>query len=241
MLDSHAHPSSAARAARADRHCLIASDDPETIAEVGYHVARLGLTVSTTEPGADLLTAVSQRVPQLLVASMALLAGYGPTFRRDVREATGRWGLALVVVARGESTGAGDDHADADAVIQLPRASSAIGATLRRAVERADAREAALGRAGGAPPLLVRREAREVRVNGRWVRLSETELRIVEALLRSPGGLSDVGLEDRVWGAPQRRGFRGLITVVARLRRKLTPHGVGVERAPELTGYRLRW
>jgi DNA-binding response OmpR family regulator len=221
---------------RFDWHCLVASDDAETIAEVSYHVLRLGLTVSTTGAGSDLYAAIQRRVPQLVVVSDALLAVHGHALRRDVREATGRWGLALIVVVHADVPA----DLDADAVIRLPQPGGAIRAVVRRVVERV-ATHVAAADAEPSPPVVVRREARELRVRGRWVRLSEMEFRLVEALLRTPRGLADGTLERHVWGAPQRRGFRGLITVTARLRKKLAPYGVAVDRAPELPGYRLRW
>ena len=220
-----------------DRHCLIACDDVHVIAEISYHVLRLGFTVHTTAPDGELVAAVLQRVPALLVVSCAVLAAHGPTLRRDVREATGQWTLAVVVVRVVRHHEPGPADAEVDAVIHGIRPSHVVAATLRRVAERLAAHDAL----DVAPPIAVRREAREVRVRDRWLRLSDIEFRLLEALLRSPAGLSDAGLEDRVWGARQREGFRGLITVVARLRKKLSPHGVGVDRAHEVAGYRLRW
>jgi len=220
---------------RFDWHCIIASDDAETIAEVSYHVLRLGLTVSTTSASGDLYAAIQRRVPRLVVVSDTLLGVHGSALRRDVREATGRWDIALIVVVH-RDVPAG---VDADAMIRLPQSSGAIGAVVRRVVERA-ARSAAAADAPS-PPFAVRREARELRVRDQWVRLSEIEFRLVEALMRTPRGLPDATLERDVWGDPQRRGFRALITVTARLRKKLAPYGVAIDRAPELTGYRLRW
>lgn len=222
-----------------DRHCLIASDDVDAIAEVSYHVLRFGLTVRTTSPDAELIPAALVHVPSMVIVSRAVAEAYGEGLRRDVREATGRWALALVVLDDASHITDVPEFApaDVDAVIRTLRPSSAVATTLRRVIDRVAAHETL----ADAPPIAVRREAREVRVHDRWLRLSDIEFRLLEALLRSPAGLSDVGLEHRVWGAPQRRGFRGLITVVARLRKKLSPYGVGVVRAQEVAGYRLRW
>jgi DNA-binding response OmpR family regulator len=227
---------------RANWHCLVAADEADVAAEFSYHVLRLGFSVSTIASDADVVARVVERVPQLVVASAAVVVACG-LVRRELREATGNWGLGLVVVrSMREPVPNVVDRVDTDAIVRFPAPARETMAALRRAIERmTQLARRTDGHDAASPPFAVRREAHEVRVHDRWVSLSAIEFHIVEALLRSPGGLSAPTLEHHVWGGEQRPGFRGLITVMARLRKKLAPYGAGIERVPELLGYRLRW
>ena len=78
-----------------------------------------------------------------------------------------------------------------------------------------------------------------VRVAGVPVHLTNRERAILRALAAHPDGIGDAELQTAVWGAPRPPGFRGLIAELSRLRLKLAPHAVTIERASRR--YVLRW
>jgi two-component system KDP operon response regulator KdpE len=222
---------------------LIADDDPQIVRALTLTLGAVGYDVATASDGAEALRAVVDEHPDVVMVDlgMPLVDGLG------VIEGLRGWSNVPVLVVSGRA-GAADKvealDAGADDYITKPFAMDELLARLRALTRRtapvADDPSVAFG------DIRIDFVAKSVvRVPDHVVRLTPTEWRILEILVRNPGRL--VTREDiltRIWGPTHANDGGYLRLYVSQLRKKLeavparprhieTVPGMGYRFAPE--------
>lgn len=129
-----------------------------------------------------------------------------------------------------------DDHLDE------PCDLDELGARVRALLRRCGPRQRALQVAGPGPELVIDPAAREVRLGGRQVHLTGTELRLLEALVGNPGVLlSHEELLVRVWGDAYGEEVQYVRVFVGQLRRKLGDDADAPHLVQTVPGVGYRW
>jgi two-component system KDP operon response regulator KdpE len=199
---------------------LIADDDPQIVRALTLTLGAVGYDVATASDGAEALRAVVDEHPDVVMVDlgMPLVDGLG------VIEGLRGWSNVPVLVVSGRA-GAADKvealDAGADDYITKPFAMDELLARLRALTRRtapvADDPSVAFG------DIRIDFVAKSVvRVPDQVVRLTPTEWRILEILVRNPGRL--VTREDiltRIWGPTHANDGGYLRLYVSQLRKKL--------------------
>jgi DNA-binding response OmpR family regulator len=192
-------------------------DDELSIRElVRSYLLREGMEVSTAEDGPSALEAVRRLAPDVVILDLMLPGVDGVEVCRRLRAFSDAY--VLMLTARGE---------EVDRIVGL-----SIGAddymvkpfSPRELVARVRAmlRRPRQARSASTPGLVIDTATRRVEVDGREIRLTNTEFAVLEALARNPGVVLARGeLLETVWG----RDFVGddhvMDVHVGNLRRKL--------------------
>jgi DNA-binding response OmpR family regulator len=209
---------------------VVCEDDPVTLELLCDHLEADRYRALPAPSVADALRLCHFKQPDLLLLDLRLPDGSGLDALRTIRDCDGGGGPydpgLPVIVLTGRSSdadrlrgfGAGADDYLAKPV-HFAELALRIGAVLRR---RGEARSGPL-RAG---ELLVDPWRREVRVDGRPVKLAKKEFELLHALASDPYRVfsKDELLRD-VWGFRARGNTRTLDSHASRLRRKLDPDG----------------
>ena len=207
---------------------LIVEDEPALLRALRIDLRARGYEVLTAATGRDALDRAARRPPDAVLLDLGLPDGDGTDVIRRLRG----WSSAPVIVLSGRA-GAQDKigalDAGADDYVTKPFSMEELLARLRAALRREDtARPGAvitMGRwlidltaytvvasDGSGPP----------GSQPQAVRLTPTEWRLLEILLRSPGRLVPASrLLTEVWGAGFEQNAHYLRFHMARLRRKL--------------------
>ncbi|WBU37129.1 response regulator [Homoserinibacter sp. YIM 151385] len=198
---------------------LIADDDPQILRALRITLAAHGYEVTTASDGRAALEAASRTHPELVVIDLGMPGLTGV----EVIQAIRGWSAVpiLVVSGRTESWDKVEAlDAGADDYVVKPFAIEELLARLRALGRRsAPAEEAPVVSFGD---VVVDLAARVVTRDGRSVRLTPTEWRLLEVLLRSPGRLvSREHLLTEVWGPQYTRDTGYLRLYFSQLRRKL--------------------
>lgn len=224
-------------------HALIAAANPDVTADVAYTLARLGMAVSTARTGDELARAVAQQRPHLVVASYLLPGLSGRALVHELRTSphTRDAGRLLVV----EPDDVPPDRLAAlrdavDAVVRYPDGLAALSDLTARVAAVVTTRWVSTPTQWVLGPVVGDDEAVTVHVRGVRIDLTNRERAVLRTLAARPAGVADAELYAAVWGAPRRPRSRGLIVEISRLRVKLIPFGVTVERTAE-GGYAVRW
>jgi DNA-binding response OmpR family regulator len=228
------------------RPILVVDDDAKIVRLVRMYLERAGHRVVEATDGRSALAAVAREQPALVVLDLMLPEVDGLEIIRAVRR-TDRTPI-VVLSARGTA----DDRvsglaAGADDYVPKPFSPAELVLRVQRVLERTAAAPAAAPAVGllRRGELVVDRDRHEVRVDGRDVRLTPVEFRMLTVLLEADGRvLTRERLLDAVYGDDGLDVLDRTIDVhVRRLRDKLgddpdhprfiaTVRGVGYRAAP---------
>jgi two-component system, OmpR family, KDP operon response regulator KdpE len=198
---------------------LVVEDEPALLRALRINLRVRGYEVTTARTGAQALAEAGRRPPGAVILDLGLPDVDGI----DVIHRLRGWSRAPVIVLSGR-TSSGDKisalDAGADDYVTKPFSMEELLARLRAALRRDD----------GTPPsaavTIGRREidlaAHTVTDQGRPVRLTPTEWRLLEILLTHPGQLIGTrNLLTEIWGPGHERNGHYLRFHMAGLRRKL--------------------
>ena len=198
---------------------LLVEDDHSIAGLIRSYLERHGYTVVWVTSGEDALVELPRHPIRIVVLDIGLPGMDGFDVCKEVRK---RSTVPVVMLtARDEETDriVGFELGADDYVAKpfSPRELAArIKAILRRSEQRVHLEELSLG------PVHVRREAREVSVDGATVELTTKEFDLLVSLVENSGiVLSRERLLDEVWGFTYPGGTRTVDVHVAQLRRKL--------------------
>jgi DNA-binding response OmpR family regulator len=203
---------------------LLVDDDPEirTSVRVGFELQWRGVEVLEASTGTEGLRLVEERHPDLVLLDVGLPDVDGFAVLREIRAFSGVPVVMLTArdepidTVRGLEAGADDYVAKPFDHLEL---TARVRAVLRRLDVKAPVSRTATYRNG---PLEVDAEAREARVDGRRVRLTATEWRLLELLVANAGWVVPRDrILARIWGRDEPGDLDSLRVFVRRLRAKL--------------------
>ena len=198
---------------------LVVDDEPQILRALGINLRARGYEVATAGDGAEALQAASARVPDLVVLDLGLPDLDGV----DVITGLRGWSSVPILVLSGradsvDKVGAFDAGAD-DYVTKpfgMDELLARLRAMLRRTAPTTDQPTVEFGE------ICIDLAATRVTRRGEEVRLTPTEWRLLELLVRHPGRLiSQRQILEQVWGPGYENAQGNLRLYVAQLRRKL--------------------
>ncbi|MDJ0336730.1 response regulator transcription factor [Cryobacterium sp. PH31-O1] len=202
---------------------LIADDDPQILRALRITLGARGYDIITAGDGADALNAVIEQHPDLLMLDLGMPRLDGMAVIAAVRG----WSQVPILVVSGR-TGASDkvDALDlgADDYVTKPFSIDELLARIRALTRRVpsvdDVPVVQLGAV--TVDLAAKRVTRRSAAQPETVRLTPTEWRILEVLLRNPGKLvTRELLLNEVWGPHHANDSGYLRLYIAQLRKKL--------------------
>jgi two-component system, OmpR family, KDP operon response regulator KdpE len=202
---------------------LIVEDEPALLRALQINLRARGYEVTTSAAGSDALVEAARRPPNAVLLDLGLPDMDGTEVIRKLRI----WSSAAVIVLSGRA-GSGDKigalDAGADDYVTKPFSMEELLARLRAALRRdAEPTGSAVLRLGSCQiDLTARTVVRLAGDDAEPVRLTRTEWRVLDVLLRSPGQLVPAArLLAEVWGPGAEGSSHYLRFHMARLRRKL--------------------
>jgi two-component system phosphate regulon response regulator PhoB len=219
---------------------LVVDDEPDIVALVVYHLAKVGYRVSSASTGPDAVAVAKRERPALVVLDLMLPGMSGFDVLREIRADAGTKDIAVLMLTarkdepdriKGLSLGA-DDY--------LTKPFSPQELVLR--VQAILRRTSAAGPAGDvlqAGPITIDRAAHTVSVSGRELDLTATEYKLLLTLAERRGRVqARTHLLETVWDAAPDIQTRTVDMHVQRLRTKLGAAGDLIETVRGF-GYRL--
>jgi two-component system, OmpR family, KDP operon response regulator KdpE len=202
---------------------LIVEDEPALLRALRINLRARGYEVTTSSAGHEALVEAARRPPDAVLLDLGLPDLDGNEVIRQLRT----WSGVPVIVLSGRA-GSGDKigalDAGADDYVTKPFSMEELLARLRAALRReAHPAGGSLFSFGSAEADLTARTVTRLGPDGpEPVRLTRTEWRMLEVLLRSPGQLVPAArLLAEVWGPGSEDSAHYLRFHMARLRRKL--------------------
>jgi two-component system KDP operon response regulator KdpE len=197
---------------------LVVDDEAAMSRALRINLRARGYEVATARTGREALTEASAHPPDAVILDLGLPDLDGVEVIRELRS----WSRAPVIVLSGR-TGSGDKitalDSGANDYVTKPFAMAELLARLRAALRRDDPTPPARFTIGRCEIDLT---ARTVREGTRAVRLTPTQWRLLEILVRHPGQLvSSQRLLTEIWGPGYERDRQYLRFHMAALRRKL--------------------
>lgn len=218
---------------------LVIDDDAAIRRVVGTGLRARGYDVSEAATAQDGLDAVTLGAAELVILDLGLPDGDGIEVCRTLREYS-KVPVIVLSVERTDKRKIEALDAGADDFITKPFSMGELLARMRAALRRIEVAESDPVIQVG--PLRVDRRAHRVTVDDTEVELTDTEYRVLVALVEHPGRvLTHQMLLDRVWGPGYGQDLHYLRVYVSRLRRKIEAD----PRAPRLivtvprAGYRI--
>ncbi len=201
---------------------LIVEDDPTTTDLVRLYLRRDGYRVLTASDGLEGLNVARESRPDLVVLDLMLPKVDGLTVCQDLREESNVPIVMLTAMVDEEDRLRGLDLG-ADDYLTKPFSPRELAARVRAVLRRTGKFAAEQGpRRMSRGGLTVDVERHTAEVDGRKVKLTPTELRLLAALMQEPGRVfSRDSLINRVFGEDFEGFDRTVDTHVANLRRKL--------------------
>lgn len=198
---------------------LVVDDEPQIVRALAIHLRARGYEVVTASDGTEALQEATARVPDLVILDLGLPDLDGV----DVITGLRGWSSVPILVLSGRTDSV--DKVDAfdagaDDYVTKPFGMDELLARLRAMLRRnAPGPEQPRVEFGEA---CVDLAATRVTVRGEEVRLTPTEWRLLELLVRHPGKLvSQRQILDQVWGPGYENAQGNLRLYIAQLRRKL--------------------
>jgi two-component system, OmpR family, KDP operon response regulator KdpE len=200
---------------------LVVDDEPQIVRALRINLRARRYDVDTAPDGASALYAAARQHPDLVVLDLGLPDMDGTEVIRGLRG----WTVIPIIVLSGRS-GSRDKvdalDAGADDYVTKPFAIDELLARIRAVTRRGQAAGDDIGATVTIGANTIDLGARSVTRDGADVRLSPTEWRLLEYLLRHPGKLlSQRALLQDVWGPRYLTETNYLRQYMARLRRKL--------------------
>ena len=204
---------------------MIVDDDPDVVEAISlaYQVESPDAEV-VTDDGATVLSTFKRENPTLMLLDIALPGNDGFDVLARIREISDI--PVLMISARG-------DEADkvrglelgADDYITKPFGYAELSARIRAVMRRAQSLPPVAG--GGsfeAGPLRINYATHEVRINGKQIKLTPIEYKLLYQLTRSAGNvLQHDQLLTKIWGPEYLGEFDYLRIYIRRLREKIEP------------------
>jgi two-component system KDP operon response regulator KdpE len=200
---------------------LVIDDEPQIVRVLVIHLEARGYEVEPAHDAAEGLRLAAEHRPDVVVLDLDLPGTEGAEMLRALRERTGGAQLLALSARRTHEDKAEALAAGADDYVTKPFGLDALLARVRAAVRRAEPVETAAVIVQ-TPAFTLDLGARKAVRDGREVRLTPTEWRLVEVLVRNAGRM--VGQKEllrEVWGPSYGTETNYLRVYVAQLRRKL--------------------
>ena len=215
------HPAPPAHPVSHPQRVLIVEDEPALLRALRINLRARGYEVTTAKTGRAALTEAARRPPDAVLLDLGLPDVDGVDVIGELRT----WSRAPVIVLSGR-TGSGDKigalDAGANDYVTKPFDIEELLARLRAALRRDDPVGASDIGLGPWRIDLVACRATRNGDEGQIARLTPTEWRLLEILLRHPGQLVPAGrLLTAVWGPGYEKNTNYLRFHMAKLRRKL--------------------
>jgi two-component system alkaline phosphatase synthesis response regulator PhoP len=221
-------------------HVLIVEDDRDIADLVARYLRRAGYSTETLASGADAVSAIRDRPPDLLVLDLMLPHVDGLEICRIVRgNATTASIPIIMLTARGEeSERIVGLELGADDYIAKPFSPNELVARVRALLRRVE-RRAPTERQAQYGSISVDSDRHTVSIDGDSITLTAKEFLLLEYLISHRGRVlsRDVLLTD-VWGYRYTGGTRTVDVHVRRLREKLPPLGRALVTVKQF-GYKL--
>jgi DNA-binding response OmpR family regulator len=221
---------------------LVVEDERKLRELVRSYLERAGLSVLSTNSGAEALTVVEKSAPDLIILDLGLPDVPGEAVAREVRAVSSTPILMLTAKTSGEDRIAGLELG-ADDYVAKPFSPRELVLRVQAILRRNSAREQDLGVSSfGDGTLVIDQPRREVRVRGAAVVLTPTEWGILMALATVPGRVySRFELINRVRGYDFEGYERTVDSHVKNLRRKIEKDPADPEIVQTVlgSGYRL--
>jgi two-component system phosphate regulon response regulator PhoB len=232
---------SQSQVADAALHVVIADPEIEFGETLARHLRLEGFSVTLTQSAGAALDTVLTGA-DLLIADMRLPDALGTEVLRRVRQQPQHAALPVLIMGRDDAV---DKvvafEAGADDFIVKPPSLREMGLRVRAILRRTrDEIQVKAPQQHYVGPIAIDLARHEVRADGRLIRLTALEIRVLAFLARDPGRVrSRAELLDEVWGAEWERDLRAVDTTIKRVRKKL---GIAGERIETIrgVGYRLR-
>jgi two-component system, OmpR family, KDP operon response regulator KdpE len=197
---------------------LLCDSEPQSVRALKAVLRAAGLSVCATQTAEEALTQAALDVPDLAIIEIELVDSSGAEVCRRLRE----WSsIPLIVVSHvtDEERIVDAFAAGADDYVTKPLRPRELVARLEAHLRRAASRDEPLVVSGG---VCVDLAAQIVRRDGREIRLTRTEYKLLSTLVRNRGQLlTHDALLRQAWGAAHAEDRQTLRTHIANLRRKL--------------------
>jgi DNA-binding response OmpR family regulator len=221
-------------------HVLIVEDDRDIADLVARYLRRAGYSTETLASGADAISAIRERPPDLLVLDLMLPQVDGLEICRIVRGSAATASIPIIMLtARGEeSERIVGLELGADDYVAKPFSPNELVARVRALLRRVE-RRAPTERHAEYGSISVDGDRHTVSINGSSIALTAKEFLLLEYLISHRGRVlsRDVLLTD-VWGYRYTGGTRTVDVHVRRLREKLPPLGRALVTVKQF-GYKL--
>ena len=203
---------------------LVVEDDSDIAALVTRYLDKAGFVTERVASGRDALTAISARLPDLLVLDLMLPHVDGLEVCRVVRgnESTAGLPIIMLTARADESERIVGLELGADDYLAKPFSPNELVARVRALLRRAQRAAAPRARTLTYGPIAIDADRHIVSLDGRDVSLTAKEFLLLEYLMQHRGRVlsRDVLLTD-VWGYRYTGGTRTVDVHVRRLREKL--------------------
>jgi len=222
---------------------LVVDDEPEIVALVAYHLAKVGYRVSTAASGQDALELARRERPALMVLDLMLpgMSGFDVLEQLRLDDATRDVAVIMLTARREEPDRIRGLSLGADDYLTKPFSPAELVLRVAAILRRTGSAQPV-----GAPDALVigalhiDRAAMTVSVGGQPVDLTPTEFKLLLTLAERRGRVQGRGhLLETVWEAAPDIQTRTVDMHVQRLRTKLGSAGDLIETVRGF-GYRLR-
>ena len=223
-------------------HILVVDDEPDIVALVAYHLARVGYRVSTASSGTEALTLARSDCPTLIVLDLMLpgISGYEVLERLRADERTKHIAVLMLTARREEHDRIRGLTLGADDYLTKPFSPHELVLRVGAILRRVTATSASAADVLSVGPISIDRAAHTVQVNGGEVELTPTEYRLLLLLAERRGRVQERSrLLESVWDAAPDVQTRTVDMHVQRLRAKLGEAGDLIETVRGF-GYRLR-
>ena len=225
------------------RSVLVVDDDPNVVALARLYLERDGYRVLTAHDGADGLASAREDMPDIVVLDVMLPRLSGLDVCRALRQESQVPIIMLTARVEEEDRLAGLELG-ADDYVTKPFSPRELAARVRAVLRRSGSGDTTPGpttlKAG---PVEIDRRYRRVMVNGAEVRLTPTEFRLLDQLMRQPGRtFTRDEIIDRVLDDDFDGFDRTVDAHVSSLRRKLGSADAAAARLIQTvygSGYRL--